>query len=164
MKYGILVRTILFFLVTTYFTLAVQNSNGEEKEDHDKINQENHQIITRTRRAIKKPGFFRTLFSVIYEQWNDTKNTFGTINNLINDNFLPDNAPVTEATTPSDPNASTTAAPYKISRKEFNRIVQRNLKGLQRLYNIELQDALQQSKKYDAEFKRNASLEVSKFL
>ncbi|KAJ8915914.1 hypothetical protein NQ315_015529 [Exocentrus adspersus] len=78
------------------------------------------------------------------KQWNDTRNTVGTINKLINDNFLPDNAPVTEATTPSDPNVSTTAAPFKITRKEFNRIVQRNLRGLQRLYNLELQDALKQ--------------------
>lgn len=54
---------------------------------------------------------------------------------------------MTETATPSstDTNVTTTAAPYKITRSEFNRIIQRNLKGLIRLFNIELQDALKVS-------------------
>lgn len=42
----------------------------------------------------------------------------------------------------SDPNATTTEAPYKITRKEFARIMRRNLKGIIRLFNLELRDAL----------------------
>ncbi|KAJ8967977.1 hypothetical protein NQ317_000801, partial [Molorchus minor] len=52
---------------------------------------------------------------------------------------------IVEQTTPSDPNVSTTTPAYKITRSEFNKIIRRNLKGLQRLFNIELQDALKVS-------------------
>lgn len=41
-----------------------------------------------------------------------------------------------------DPNATTTEAPFKITRKEFSRIMRRNLKGIVRLFNLELKDAL----------------------
>lgn len=41
-----------------------------------------------------------------------------------------------------DPNATTTKAPYRISRNEFSRILRRNVKGLVRLFNLELDDAL----------------------
>ncbi|RZC40872.1 hypothetical protein BDFB_004533, partial [Asbolus verrucosus] len=87
---------------------------------------------------------------------------------LINDNFLPEDShlfQLTETTTvSSDPNVTTTQAPYRITRTEFNRILRRNLRGLVRLFNIELQDALQVSEKNQHYYKKNASLEVSKFL
>ncbi|XP_066154067.1 uncharacterized protein [Euwallacea fornicatus] len=119
----------------------------------------------RGKRAVGKPGFFKTLFSVIGEQYSDTKDTFSKVNGMINDNFLPEHAPVTEATTSSsDPNVTTTAAPYKITRSELNRIIRRNLKGLMRLFNIELQDALKESKITNAEYKKDLNREVSKFL
>ncbi|KAJ8927978.1 hypothetical protein NQ314_019504, partial [Rhamnusium bicolor] len=125
------------------------------------VHQNNYEVEMRTRRATRNPGFFRTLFSVIYEQWNDTRNTFGTVNKLINDNFVPENAPVsnevTEATTASDPNITTTEAPFRISRTEFNKIVRRNLRGLQRLYNIELQDALKMKDKAYTKYQHTKS-------
>ncbi|ENN78771.1 hypothetical protein YQE_04758, partial [Dendroctonus ponderosae] len=86
---------------------------------------------------------------------------------MINDNFLPENAhnaPVTETTTSKDVNATTTMAPYKITRNEFNKIIRRNLRGLVRLFNIELEDSLKQSKITQAEYKKELSKEVSKFL
>ena len=45
-------------------------------------------------------------------------------------------------TASSDPNATTTEAPFKLTRTEFNKLLNRNLRGLIRLTNIELQDAL----------------------
>lgn len=42
----------------------------------------------------------------------------------------------------NDPNVTTTEAPFKITRKEFARIMRRNLKGIIRLFNLELKDAL----------------------
>lgn len=42
----------------------------------------------------------------------------------------------------SDPNATTTAAPAKLKRSDLARIIRRNVKGLVRLFNLELQDAL----------------------
>lgn len=57
---------------------------------------------------------------------------------------------VTETTTSKDVNGTTTMAPFKITRNEFNKIIRRNLRGLVRLFNIELEDALKVSKKYYA--------------
>ncbi|XP_017775649.1 PREDICTED: uncharacterized protein LOC108561995 [Nicrophorus vespilloides] len=159
----ILKRTILFLLITTFvaFTLQINDDNVKD-EKISRISNDQYQRIKRA--TVRKPGFFRTLFSVIYEQWNDTRNTVGTVNKLVNDNFLPENAPPVETTTSADPNATTKAPQFRISRNEFNRILRRNLKGIIRLYNIELKDALKQSDKNYAEFKKNASIEVSKFL
>nr|CAI5868769.1 unnamed protein product [Callosobruchus analis] len=99
------------------------------------------------KRATRRPGFFKTLFSVIYEQWSDTKNTIQSVNKQINDNFLPEDY-----------------VPYRITRKEFNKIIQRNLRGIRRLYDLELKEALKQSEDYNKEFRKNASREISKFL
>ncbi|KAG5880547.1 hypothetical protein JTB14_021219 [Gonioctena quinquepunctata] len=50
---------------------------------------------------------------------------------------------VRESRTPvSNSNVSTTEAPYRLTRTEINKILRRNFRGLQRLYHIELQDAL----------------------
>lgn len=50
---------------------------------------------------------------------------------------------------PSASTQSTTPAPFRISRQEFNRILMRNLKGLVRLYNLELDAALKVRLLYD---------------
>ncbi|KAJ3631480.1 hypothetical protein MTP99_012605 [Tenebrio molitor] len=161
MQNRLLIRSLLLFLITTCFALALQSSAPT------KLNKlPSSQQIARDKRLIKKsPGFIRTLFSVVYEQWADTKNTINKVSGLVNDNFAPENAPLTEVTTvSSDPNATTTEAPFKLTRSEFNRILRRNLKGLVRLFNIELQDALKVSEVNYAQYRKNASLEVSKFL
>ncbi|XP_066257300.1 uncharacterized protein [Euwallacea similis] len=148
-----LLQKCIIALTISISIIAV--TEGADFKDH----------AVRSKRATGKPGFFKTLFSVIGEQYSDTKDTFSKVNGMINDNFLPEHAPVTEATIPSsDPNITTTAAPYKVTRSEFNRIIRRNLKGLMRLFNIELQDALQQSKITNAEYKKELNKEVSKFL
>ncbi|XP_013191205.2 uncharacterized protein LOC106135459 [Amyelois transitella] len=80
-----------------------------------------------------KWGFFGTVFHLILEQINDTKSAYNQISELVNNQFSDDNA-VTKAPNPS--NNSTTEAP-KISRAEFLKILDRNLKGLARLRNLE---------------------------
>jgi hypothetical protein len=111
------------------------------------------------------PGNHSFVNNDTFQQWADTKNTINKVSGLVNDNFAPENAPLTEVTTvSSDPNATTTEAPFKLTRSEFNRILRRNLKGLVRLFNIELQDALKVSEVNYAQYRKNASLEVSKFL
>ncbi|XP_030755065.1 uncharacterized protein LOC115881641 [Sitophilus oryzae] len=148
-------------LILLSLVLHVTNTHQNDNLEYKKSLKDD---ISRTKRATKK-GFFKTLFSVAGEQYQDTRDTFGKVNNLINDNFLPEHQPVVETTTkPSNPNVTTTAAPFKITRSEFNRIIRRNLRGLVRLFNIELQDALNQSKKNKAEYDKQVSKEVSKFL
>lgn len=78
------------------------------------VPEETDEKILRIKRATSKPGFFRTLFSVIFEvyvsmfffsifrltlenifqQWNDTRNTVGSIRKMIDDNFIPDDQAV----------------------------------------------------------------------
>ncbi|KAJ3659178.1 hypothetical protein Zmor_010881 [Zophobas morio] len=162
MQNRLLIRSLLLLLITTCLVLALQST--ETARANKLISS---QQISRDKRLIfkKKPGFFRTLFSVVFEQWNDTKHTFRNVSRLINDNFAPESAPVMQTTTASsDPNATTTEAPFKLTRTEFNKLLNRNLRGLIRLTNIELQDALKVSEQNYAAFKRNASLEISKFL
>ncbi|XP_050295581.1 uncharacterized protein LOC126735587 [Anthonomus grandis grandis] len=168
MTFTLLRNTSLIFLtILFYIALTVQEKSYLVSKEEDAIHLEEDFIQThlREKRAVKNPGFFKTLFSVIGEQYTDTKDTFRKVNDMINDNFLPENAPpTTEATTVKDSNETTTMAPYKITRTEFNKIIRRNLRGLVRLFNIEFQDAIKQSKKTQAEYKRNVSKEISKFL
>ncbi|KAG5883348.1 hypothetical protein JTB14_023241 [Gonioctena quinquepunctata] len=165
MQHRILIQSLLICLITICLSLSLQEGEIPKSIDNEEIP---HRVLMediRVKRASKNPGFLRTLFSVIHEQWNDTKNTFGTVNQMINDNFLPENEPVRESSTPvSNSNVSTTEAPYKITRTEFNKIIRRNFRGLQRLYQIELQDALKQTRINDVELRKNASREISKFL
>lgn len=166
MQIRLLTRLVILLALAASLVFSQDDSSSKaniNRKVHPKIyNNENYQ---RARRAVvHKPGFFRTLFSVIYDQWNDTKNTINTIRTMVNGNFADENEARIETTTSSDPNATTTEAPYKITRTELNRIIRRNIKGLVRLYNIELRDALAQSNTNYADFKKNASSEVSKFL
>ncbi|KAL1509529.1 hypothetical protein ABEB36_004245 [Hypothenemus hampei] len=140
------------------------NYESHEPDTKFQVSKGNSNFERVKRDTHHKPGFFKTLFSVIGEQYSDTKNTFRKVNEMINDNFLPENALVTETTIASDSNSTTTKAPYKITRTEFNKIIRRNLRGLMRLFNIELQDALKQSKVTRKEYDKNVAKEVSKFL
>lgn len=59
-------------------------------------------------------------------------------NKLFNIHFQP-----TTTTTPNpNLNISTKPPPFKIKRSEFIKIINRNLRGIGRLYNLELQDAI----------------------
>ncbi|XP_059050441.1 uncharacterized protein LOC131845399 [Achroia grisella] len=83
-----------------------------------------------------KWGFFGTIFHLILEQINDTKSAYNQISDLVNNQFTDDNT----ITVSPDTVNGTTQAP-KISRSEFLNILERNLKGLVRLRNLEWREA-----------------------
>ncbi|XP_050348490.1 uncharacterized protein LOC126772250 [Nymphalis io] len=87
-----------------------------------------------------KWGFFGTVFNLILEQINDTKSAYGQISELVSNQFVDDN---TVTMTPDIPNG-TTATP-KITRSEFLKILDRNLKGLARLRNLEWRESRKDS-------------------
>ncbi|CAH0724837.1 unnamed protein product, partial [Brenthis ino] len=89
-----------------------------------------------------KWGFFGTVFNLIVEQINDTKSAYSQISDLVNKQFIDDNQAVTG--TPDKPNNGTTESP-KITRSEFLRIIDRNLKGLARLRNLEWRESKKDS-------------------
>ncbi|XP_057661897.1 uncharacterized protein LOC130897186 [Diorhabda carinulata] len=115
------------------------------------------------RATTSRPGFFKTLFSVIYEQWDDTRQTSASIKKMIDDNFLPENMEKSQTTVPPGTNVSTTED-NRITRTELQRILLRNLRGLQKLFQVELNQALKQSEKTNQQFRKNVTKEVSKFL
>ncbi|XP_056631238.1 uncharacterized protein LOC130441538 [Diorhabda sublineata] len=115
------------------------------------------------RATTSRPGFFKTLFSVIYEQWDDTRQTSASIRKMIDDNFLPENMEKSQTTVPPGTNVSTTED-NRITRTELQRILLRNLRGLQKLFQVELNQALKQSEKTNQQFRKNVTKEVSKFL
>lgn len=130
----------------------------------------------RYRRAIgkAKPGFFWTLGSSIFQQFNETKNAYQQIRRLLNDQFLDERRPakISPPTTTSPPptgtgpttTTTTTQAPFKITRNEFNRILMRNLRGLVRLYNLELDAANKQSVINRAEFNKQLRTSIKEQL
>ncbi|KAJ8736391.1 hypothetical protein PYW08_007047 [Mythimna loreyi] len=87
-----------------------------------------------------KRGFFGTIFHVILEQINDTKSAYNQISELVNNQFADENA----VTAPPDPSNNATEAPI-ITRAEFLKILDRNLKGLSRLRNLEWREAKKDS-------------------
>ncbi|XP_055684772.1 uncharacterized protein LOC129790943 [Lutzomyia longipalpis] len=106
-------------------------------------------------------GFFQSIFTInqLHQaQKTDTTYTLARIYDILKNSFS-DTAtkkPVVlvEQTT-SEPNATTTTTTEKtrLSRREFGRILGRNFRGLQRIYQLELLDAQEQSKRTIAEYK-----------
>ncbi|KAK9694846.1 hypothetical protein QE152_g33259 [Popillia japonica] len=147
--------------VWTLLLLAMPHYYGSESSAN---------VITQnlqSTRAVRRPGFFRTLFSVAYEQWADGKDTLNYVRNLVNENIVDDSrTPLPMTTTPSNnsANGSTTAAPFVLTRSQVRGIINRNVNGLVRLYNLELSDALKTSYRNNDEFNKNVSAEVSKYL
>lgn len=90
----------------------------------------------------RKPkwGFFGTIFNLILEQINDTKSAYNQVSDLVNNQFADDNAVTREPVTVN----GTTETP-RISRAEFLNILDRNLKGLARLRNLEWREAKKDS-------------------
>ncbi|CAH2006575.1 unnamed protein product [Acanthoscelides obtectus] len=158
MRHRILLQSFFLLLVTAYLALALDRPSVFTQEN-DKDIPKHVTGAPRVKRATRRPGFFKTLFSVMFEQWNDTKNTIQSVNKQVNDNFLPEDYVPTPP-----PKDSNTTEPFRITRKEFNKIIQRNLRGIRRLYDLELKEALKQSEVYNKDFRKNASREISKFL
>ncbi|KAF5289929.1 hypothetical protein FQA39_LY14938 [Lamprigera yunnana] len=165
----LITRSILVYLIS-FMVVTLQNSqNSKRIENRNRITTAPTEVPLRGKRGFiitkTKPGPLRQIFSVFYEQWNDTRFTTNNLNRILNDQFLPENASLITSTTPTaNTNVSTKPPPYKVTRSELIRILRRNLKGLVRLYNIEFKDAIKQSEINSREHKQNVTKEVAKFL
>ncbi|KAB0799592.1 hypothetical protein PPYR_07472 [Photinus pyralis] len=163
----ILTRSILLYLVSFIVVCLHLTPNSAHTKDlgalppgkEDQSRGKRGFVITKS-----KPGPLRQVFGIFYEQWNDTRFTLNSINKLFNDQFLPENASLTTTTPAAPTNVTTKPPPFKITRSELLRILRRNIKGLSRLYNLELEDALKQSEITRKQFRANVTKEVAKFL
>ncbi|KAJ2947845.1 hypothetical protein O0L34_g9634 [Tuta absoluta] len=96
-------------------------------------------------KSVAKPvqlGFFGTIFHLILEQINDTKSAYNQVSELVSNQFTDDSAPTS---TPDPTGNETTTESTKISRQEFLKILDRNLKGLARLRALEWREARKDS-------------------
>ncbi|XP_055296904.1 uncharacterized protein LOC129565741 isoform X3 [Sitodiplosis mosellana] len=98
------------------------------------------------------------IYSLYAEQKNETyfalEQTYDIVADGFNDTYMATKRPTTTTTGSPDSEPTTTTQRYRITRKEFGYILGRNLRGLKKLYNIEINDALNQSKYNIDEYKR----------
>ncbi|KAL6441601.1 hypothetical protein ACFW04_003618 [Cataglyphis niger] len=79
-------------------------------------------------------------------------------------NDLSSNEASINVTTMTTTTMRTTEAPFRFTRNGLQDIISRNLRGLMRLFNIEWQDALNQSDISVREFQRNLGNQIGSFL
>ncbi|XP_071641957.1 uncharacterized protein [Temnothorax longispinosus] len=154
------------------------------------ISEETKRVVRQVRR--RRPGFFWTLARLTFETYNDTRSAIQQISNIINQSIEPDPTtlrPVSshpliaaDATTTIAPSidqnntssdvagvnatttTSTTQAPFRLTPTNLQNLIRRNLRGLVRLFNIEWQDALNQSDVNVREFQKDLGNQVGSFL
>ncbi|XP_050447061.1 uncharacterized protein LOC126849354 isoform X2 [Cataglyphis hispanica] len=94
-------------------------------------------------------------------QVNDATTVTATSNDQ---NDLSSNVASINVTTMTTTTMRTTEAPFRFTRNGLQDIISRNLRGLMRLFNIEWQDALNQSDISVREFQRNLGNQIGSFL
>nr|XP_034831263.1 uncharacterized protein LOC117988250 [Maniola hyperantus]XP_034831272.1 uncharacterized protein LOC117988250 [Maniola hyperantus]XP_034831281.1 uncharacterized protein LOC117988250 [Maniola hyperantus] len=138
-KYEVLAAFITVAVVA--HLVAAQPPLADESIGKDKAIRQS--LIRAGKNVATKPkwGFFGTVFNLILEQINDTKSAYNQVSDLVNNQFVNENA---VTVTPDTSTNGTTETP-KITRTEFLRILDRNLKGLARLRNLEWREARKDS-------------------
>ncbi|XP_045448158.1 uncharacterized protein LOC123656531 [Melitaea cinxia] len=139
--YTYLILATFVFIADVVPLVAAQPPLANESIGKDRALRQS--LLKAGRNVATKPkwGFFGTIFNLILEQINDTKSAYGQISDLVNNQFIDEKA---VTVIPAAPNNGTTPTP-KITRSEFLKILDRNLKGLTRLRNLEWREAKKDS-------------------
>ncbi|CAG9796641.1 unnamed protein product [Diatraea saccharalis] len=132
---ALLATLMVTVVVVPHFT--AQPPSVDKSIEKDRTNRQSAIKAGRQVATTPKWGFFGTIFHLILEQINDTKSAYNQINEEVNSRFSNDNSlkKMPQAAT----NGSTEAP--KLSRTEFLKVLDRNLKGLARLRNLEWREA-----------------------
>jgi hypothetical protein len=140
----------------------LHNSNELNRNSADRHMLARGDLHVRQTRAIQQPGqlgFFEKIAYIgglIFRQYNETRSAFSQVREILQDSFS-DTATTTKRpigmTTTVAPDGSTTTEKYRISRAELGRILNRNFRGLQKLFRIEVADARNQTRYTIAEYK-----------
>uniref|UniRef100_A0A1B0G4R3 Uncharacterized protein n=1 Tax=Glossina morsitans morsitans TaxID=37546 RepID=A0A1B0G4R3_GLOMM len=178
--------TTIMSVVLLLTTINVTNTSSQEKErtlieyPGLLINEKRSDYTLAKDRT--KRGVFWDLFqkvvitkNLIVDQYQDTKDSLNEIYGLISKQFndLEPTTPSTQetisATSPVNSNdesseAQSTRRPYTISRYELGRILGRNYRGLQRLKDVEIRDALNHSHYNVLEYKAEADKQFANSL
>ncbi|CAH2102576.1 unnamed protein product [Euphydryas editha] len=139
--YTYLILATLVFIADVVSLASAQPPLANESIGKDRALRES--LLRAGKNVATKPkwGFFGTIFNLILEQINDTKSAYVQISDLVNNQFVDDNA---VTVMPDISNNGTTPTP-KLTRSEFLKILDRNLKGLARLRNLEWREAKKDS-------------------
>lgn len=172
--------------------IEMKNTIEDEIIAEMNISEETKRVVRQVRK--QRPGFFWTLARLAFETFNDTRSAIKQISNLINQNIEPDpttrrpvnshhSLTIANTTTVAPMNkqnntssdmvgvnttttttTSTTQAPFRLTPTNLQNLIRRNLRGLVRLFNIEWQEALNQSDITVKEFQKNLGNQVGGFL
>uniref|UniRef100_A0A6B2ECR3 Putative secreted protein n=1 Tax=Phlebotomus kandelakii TaxID=1109342 RepID=A0A6B2ECR3_9DIPT len=145
-----MMKYVLGLLLIVSVVTSQLTDNGEESSGKAKI-----------RRPRSILGFFQSIFTIhqLHQaQKTDTSYALARIYDVLKNSFSDTATPkpvVAVEQVTSEPNATTTTTTErtKISRREFGRILGRNFRGLQKVYQLELLDAQEQSKRTIQEYK-----------
>ncbi|CAO1383229.1 unnamed protein product [Diamesa hyperborea] len=147
----------LVILLLTTIVMSTLSSTDEMLQSRHVVRGKEH--ARHKRQALKPLGFFGKIAfmgGLIFQQYNETTNAFGRIRDILMDNFS-DTAtkkpPSASDATTSEPGETTTEK-YRISRAEFGKILNKNLRGIRKLMRIELADAKNQSRYSIADYKK----------
>ncbi|XP_044730466.1 uncharacterized protein LOC123293652 [Chrysoperla carnea] len=173
-------RCSILFIVTLCIAVALQsqddtysNNNHYRSVNNDRkptISNDKNQELQRSKRLLfykkkaQQPGFFGMIGQLFYQQVNETTSAYRQISKIIRSNFIDPNEVTTTTTPSSDPNATTTMAPYRITREDFFGILRRNLRGLIRLFQVEIKDALNQSRYSISDYRKEFSNEIGRII
>ncbi|XP_008547310.1 uncharacterized protein LOC103571086 isoform X1 [Microplitis demolitor] len=167
---------------TTSIDFQKWDSIGERVISRANVSEETKRVVRQVKK--QRPGFFWTLFRVVFETVNETRSTIEQIGDILSQNIYPDtttskaslvstkaknsgsvpgSADVTIKDSPNN-QTSTTEAPFRLTRNLLQNIVRRNVRGLVRLFNIEWRDAINQSRKSIKNFQKDLSKSVQPFL
>ncbi|XP_018358614.1 PREDICTED: uncharacterized protein LOC108758251 [Trachymyrmex cornetzi] len=172
--------------------IEMKNTIEDEIIAEMNISEETKRVVRQVRK--QRPGFFWTLARLAFETFNDTRSAIKQISSIINQNIEPDPttrrsvnshhsltvantttvAPMNEqnntssdmvgVNTTTTMTTSTTQAPFRLTPTNLQNLIRRNLRGLVRLFNIEWQEALNQSDITVKEFQKNLGNQVGSFL
>ncbi|XP_023301008.2 uncharacterized protein LOC111683189 [Lucilia cuprina] len=183
-----------FLIVFVFLIVCATQTNHMRIDENLNDNTDNFQILSinsekqlydiNEPKSRAKRGVFWDFFqkmvitkNLIVDQYTDTRNTFDEVYNLINDQFsdpaqekprhpssTTESSKFSSEETTDSSEMTTTTEPYRISRYELGRILGRNFRGLQRLQELEFQDALNQSHYNIQEYKAEANKQFANSL
>ncbi|KAL7305006.1 hypothetical protein TKK_0002796 [Trichogramma kaykai] len=120
----------------------------------------------------QRPGFLWTIAKSTFETFNDTRSAISQIRGVLNNAIDFDGANKPKKTSGKSTNGSQGKEKKEGDEEEMKKtdpsvimgIIRRNVKGLVRLFGIEWRDAMEQSKKTAAEFRRELGNSIGGFL
>ncbi|XP_068083507.1 uncharacterized protein [Anabrus simplex] len=154
-----------------YPSVTSGGQQQELRENVDKVQESSFSTLAeyagsmRVRRGAKgnKAGIFALLNQLIAETQNDTRSAYRQITDILNENIV-DEKTLMSTTPPPAVNGTTEEPPIILTRQQLLRVLRRNLRGLTRLFNQEVDMAVKDSNRNAAQARKDFREAVRPFL